>query len=51
MTIKKNTVNKDGKVEKTVFFFPDHDISIEASSKEDALKQLEKKLKSKADSK
>jgi hypothetical protein len=39
MSIKKQTV-KDGKVEKTVFFFPDQGLSIEAPSYEEALKIL-----------
>ena len=49
MTIKKETI-KEGKVEKTTFFFPDLDVSVNASSQEEARKlALEQKRGTKAE--
>lgn len=41
MSIKKQTVGDDGKVEKTVFFFPDLGQSVEAETAEEARKIAE----------
>jgi len=43
MSIKKETVSPEGKVEKTVYFFPDLDVSVEASSQEEARKIAEER--------
>lgn len=43
MSIKKTTVTPKGEPVKTVFFFPDKGVSIEASSMEEALKLLAKR--------
>ena len=43
MSIKKETVDKKGKVVKRVFFFPDLGVSVEAASQEEARKLAEKK--------
>jgi len=47
MSIKKQTVDNKGKVEKTVFFFPDLDTSVEAETVEEARKLAEEKVKEK----
>jgi hypothetical protein len=43
ISIKKTTVTPKGEVVKTVFFFPDKGVSVEASSQEEALKILNSK--------
>ena len=40
MSIRKSTVDKKGKVIKTIYFFPDENRSVEASSREEAMKIL-----------
>ena len=43
MSIKKETINEEGGVEKTIYFFPDLDVSVEASNAEEARKLAEEK--------
>jgi len=45
LSIKKQTVDKEGKVVKTVFFFPEYGVSVEASSAEEAKRLAEKEIK------
>jgi len=42
MSIKKTTVNKEGKPIKTTYFFPDEGKSVEASSREEAEKMIKR---------
>jgi len=44
LSIKKETLDASGKVKKTVFFFPDLDTSVEATSQEEARKLAEAKV-------
>ena len=43
ISIKKDTVDSKGKVEKRVFFFPSLDTSVEAETEEEARKIAEAK--------
>ena len=45
LSIKKQTVDKEGKVVKTVYFFPEYGVSVEASSAEEARRLAEKAAK------
>jgi len=45
MSIKKETLDKEGKVIKTTHFFPDLGVSVEAASQEEALKLAKAKAK------
>lgn len=45
ISIKKETVNNEGKATKTTYFFPDLGVSVEAPSYEEALKIAKKDKK------
>ncbi|MEA2056480.1 MAG: hypothetical protein U9O78_02050 [Patescibacteria group bacterium] len=45
LSIKKETVDKKGKVKKTTFFFPTYGVSVEAKDQKEALKLAKKKAK------
>lgn len=47
MSIKKQTIDDNGKVKKTVFFFPDLDRSVEAETLEEAREIAEKESEEK----
>jgi len=45
VSIKKETLDEKGKVVKTTYFFPDLNVSVEASSPEEAKKLAEHEAK------
>lgn len=45
VSIRKETVDKEGKVIKRVFFFPEFNVSVEANSAEEARKLAEKEIR------
>jgi len=49
ITIKKETLDTDGKVKKTTFFFPDLDTSVDATDQKEARKLAEAKVAKKAE--
>lgn len=43
VSIKKETLDEKGKVKKTIFFFPDLDVSVEATDRKEARRLAEEK--------